>query len=108
MQSGCVLLALAPVVGAWVALFLRARYRDQLIKLAAPIMEQGEHRAQWMRGSPGVDWLLQPSRRIRLLKSATLPPELQRLRQRFTLWTYVSVALVALVVVVASTAHLIC
>ena len=108
MESGCVLLALAPLFGAWIALFLRAQCRDRLIRLAAPIMEQSDHRAQWLHSSPGMDWLLQPLRRIRLVKSAALPPELQRLRQRFTNLTYVSVGLVALVVVVASTAHLIC
>lgn len=108
MPSGCVLLALTPLIGAWIALFLRARCRDRLIAQAAPIMEQGEQRAQWLQRAPLTDWLFRPFRQIRLLQAATLPPELQSQLQRFTTLTYISVALVALVIVVALTGHLIC
>jgi hypothetical protein len=108
MPSACILLALTPVIGVWVALFLRAQCRDRLIAQAGPIMEQGEHRAQWLQRSPLTDWLLLRFRRIRLLKSATLPSELQRQLRRFTTLTYVSLALLALVLVIAFTGHLIC
>jgi len=94
--TNCVLLPLTTLPGAWIALSLRARYRDRLIRLAGPFMEQGEHRTQWRRSSRCMDWLLQPVRRLRLLKATTLPVELHDLRRRFTAMTYIAAALVAL------------
>jgi hypothetical protein len=95
--QACVLIYILFTMTAWVLVFVRAKRKRSLIKLATAHFEGTPRREEWVAACGGISWLLGDFRCLSILKEhhSTLPGHVAEAYRGYTAMsrtTYISLA----------------